>query len=270
MATYFDFKTAGRYYHVIVFKFDIKYSLKSFWKDCRIESKSFPSSIYEDDNIIVEKQSFISAIQYYFGESDYSVSQNGKAPYRYDLFAIQIKAQDIIIIGFPFKSLARNIVQTLIADKKYRTKGNFLKPNLGKVLKETNSESFGKDFVSCSFSGLSMVITGDTNITSINLGGDHPLESTLYKKNFKKMIDENISMPENGIIRCELSGLKDDELPNTRANIHLDNFGNFKLYLHASGKNIFTLPFLMLTLKSLKCLIPTITNPLITLKDEPI
>lgn len=270
MATIFDFKTAGRYYHVIVFKFDTKYSLRSFWKDCKIEAKAFSSSVYEDDDIIVEKQSYISPIQYYFGESDYSATRNSKPPYSYDLFAIQIKEQDIFIVGFPFKSLARDLVKTLIEEKRYKTKGSFLKPNIGKVLKDTNSETFGKDFVSCSFCGLSLVLTGDKNITSINLGGDNPLESALYKKNFKKMIEDNISTPEYGIIKCELSGLENGELPNTRANIHLDNFGNFKLYLHSSGKNIFTLPFLMLTLKRLKCLIPTITNPLISLEDEPI
>lgn len=270
MATFFDFKTAGRYFHVIVFKFDSKYSLRSFWRDCRVEVKTSVSSMYEDEEIIIEKQSFVSPIQYYFGESDYSLLQNKAAPFSYDLFAIQIKGQDIFIVGFPFKSLARDVVKSLIVEKRYKTKGSFLKPNLGKVLKDTDSQNFGNGIISCSFSWLSMVITGDTNITSINLGGDYPLESALYRKNFKRMIDENISTPENGIIRCELSGLSEGKLPNTRANIHLDNYGNFKLYLHASGKNIFTLPFLILTLKSLKCLTSTITNPLISLKDEQI
>lgn len=268
MEQYFEFKTAKRYFHIVAFKFESKFTIRNFWKDCDINLVSQKPAVHDSDEVRIEQIWMNSEKQYYFGEIDYSVNQNLKAPYRYDLFAIELKRQNVFIFGFPFKSLAKELMRKLTEERNYKTKGAFLKPNLGKLIRDTNSQDFGNDLGTGYFSSLSITITGDQNITSIDLGGDRPLESSLYKKNFKRLIEEEQSHVEKGIVRCQTT---DDEMigiPRTRSNIHLDHFGNFKMYVHGSGKNLFTLPFIFTALKATKCLQNTLTNPLINLNDE--
>lgn len=270
MSQHFDIKTSKRYFHMVAFKFSSKFSLKSYWKDCNsgISTNSFLN--FDNQDVRIEHSRITSNVQYYFGENDYSESGTNTAPFNYDLIAIELKKHNIFIFGFPFKLLAKDIIRKLVEDKKYKTKGAFLKPSLDKLVKDTNSQDFGDDWANFYFSSLSMIITGDTNITSIDFEGDKPLESLLYKKHFRKMIEEDLSKIERGVIKCETETALPDNIPKTRANIHLDHYGNFRMYVHGTAKNLFTVPFLFKILNEYKCLQTTLTNPLINLSDEQI
>jgi hypothetical protein len=268
MSPSFDIKTAKRYFHMVAFKFDSKFNLRNYWRDCSFEMDGNSTVVHDSGKIRLEKHSIISDIQYYFGETDYSLNGENEAPYRYDLIAVELKEYNIFIFGYPFKLLAKDIIKRLIEDKRYKAKGSFLKPNLDQLIKLTNSQDFGNEDATCYFSSLSMILTGDTKISSIDLEGDKPLESSLYRRNFKKMIDEDFSKVEKGIIKCEIETELPDGIPKTRSNIHLDHYGNFKMYVHGTGKNVYTVPFLLTILSDFDCLQATLTNPLINLNDE--
>lgn len=225
---------------------------------------------YFSDNSLfrIEKQSVVSNVPYYSGNADYSVNGDKRPPFQYDLIALEIKDQNILVMGFPFKYLAREIVNKLIKDKKYLSKGGFVKPNLDKLLKESTVSDFSDDAYSFHFSSLGLTLTGDTNMTSIDFGGDRPLDSPIYKKLFKDVIQKKQAILENCGLKCEINADEEENIPKTRGNVHLDHFGNLKTYIHGSGKNVFVLPYIFSLLKNHKCVDTTLVNPLLHLQDE--
>jgi len=268
MEKYFDLISSQRYYHLIAFKFETKYSTQNYWKDCGISSKKNNFPLHDNSEFRIEQERIVTNIPYYNGERDYSVNGDGKEPYHYDLFVIELKKLNIFVFGFPFKFLAKTILKNLIDNKKLITKGSFVKPLLDKLIKLNSNTDFVDTSFAYHFSGLELMLTGDTNITSVNLDGDRPLDSPLYKNVFKKLIEGDECKLEKCSLKCET--LKDDSrsIPKTRGNIHLDLAGNYKLYIHGSGNNIFTIPFIFSVLKKTKCLDNTLINPINNLTDE--
>lgn len=267
--SYFDSYSGQRYYHVVAYESNNNlYTLQSFWKDCGILKKENIIS-HDLENFVIEQGKLVTDIKYHFGEEGFSLNDDDKAPYKYDLFAVRLKKQNLLIFGFPFKNIAREKLQKIIGQKKILEKGNFIKTDLNKLIKHSNKQTqFSNDSFITHFSGVELVLTAETNISSVNLDGDMPLESNLYRNVFLDKVENNECKLEKCSLKCETIEHKSNSIPKTKSNIHLDLFGNYKFYVHQSGKNIFTIPFLFEMLSKLKCLKTTLINPILRLENE--
>lgn len=246
---FFNLIAAQRYFHFVAFKFNKTYSAQQYWRECG-ETKEVTT--FESDTYKIEYANFVSHDEYYNGSKvDYSVNLNHAAPFHYDLFCIEIKQSNTFILGFPFQTLAKKIIDAFI--KKHYDDGYFVKADLRKMVKANTLVNDNDEFFA-RFSGVELKLTGDLNITSVNLDGDKPLESDLYKEYFKEHIEnDNIACK---VEKCavKLGIVSSDLIPLSAANIHLDLFGNFKIYIHGSGNNVFTLPYLFEIFKSIDSL----------------
>lgn len=262
-SNYFELVSGQRYYHVVAFEVNSNlYSLQAFWRDCGVLKRN---NIISNDmfNAVIEQGKLITEIRYHFGDEDFSIDGNDKAPFQYDIFAINIKRFNILIFGFPFKAMARVFLEKMIDQKKILSKGNFVKPDLDKLIKQSNKGlHFSNDFFTTHFSGVELILTGETNISSVNLDGDRPLESNLYRNVFLQKVEDNECKLEKCSLKCETFDNESKNIPKSKSNIHLDLFGNYKLYVHGSGKNLFTIPFLFELLAKSKCLKPSLINPI--------
>jgi hypothetical protein len=265
----FNLLFAKRYFHLIAFKSDKNYSIQNFWKDCGIKADN-DSESFNNSNFTIELRKTVSNIRFYNSDEDFSVNKNGEAPYNYDILAIHLKEEDILVFGFPFKYLTKTIIDDLVLNKNLLkiTKGSFLKADLNKLIKINQETAFSDETFSCYFSGIELNLPGDSNITSVNLDGDKPLDSILYKTVFKGLINKNECLIEKGSLRCETLANELNSIPKTGSNIHIDLFGNYKLYIHGTGKNIITIPFIFQLLNNYGCLETTLINPILRLKDE--
>ena len=268
MTKFFDFKTARRYFHFVAFKFENKYSLSTYWKDCNVQAKGGSHLYFENDLFRIEQQTIKSDIPYYNGDKDYSENEDGQPPFLYDLIAVYNKSQNLLLVGYPFKLLAKAIIGKLLNEKKYLSKGAFLKPNLNKLIKQTNSNEFSEPDFNSHFLSLAMTLTGDKFMTSIDLGGDRPLESPIYKSLFKDVIQKKEALIESCSLKFDIDSSEESLVPKTRGNVHLDQFGNLRTYIHGSGKNVFVLYYVLVLLKKYKCDETTLINPLLNLKDD--
>lgn len=266
--SFFSLLSAKRYYHLIAFKAEKDYSIKKFWDDCDVSNKSSVDSSYKIDEFEIELGKILSNLQFYNGGEDYSVNSDGNPPFQYELFAIEIKQLRLFIFGFPFKSLAKTVIESLIVEKKLLNKGSFLRTNLNKLIKINHKTDFVNEMFSSYFSGVELTLTGDTNITSVNLDGDKPLESVLYKTVFLNKIIEDECKLEKCSLKFETTSNNNNDIPKTRSNVHIDLFGNYKLYVHGSGNNIFTIPYMFNLFNSYDCLEQTLINPINRLNDE--
>ncbi len=264
---FFTLVSAQRYFYLIAFKVDNEYNTSSFWKDCGFSIDKKSISNYEVKDFKIEKQCIITPKAYHTGDKNYSVNKYPDPPFNYDVFVLTLKKLKILIFGFPFKSLASIIMENLI-NRDLIAKGNFVKADINKLIKINHNSDFINDSYSAHFVGLELTLTGDTDLSTVYLDGDSPLQSSLYKNVFLKLIDDNKSKLDNCTIKFETFTIKKEITPKSKANLHIDLFGNYKFYVHLNGNNLFTIPYLFDLLNEKDCLLSASQNPLKNLKDE--
>jgi hypothetical protein len=265
----FKLSSSQRYFHLIVFKPDGKnYSLEEFWKDAKILVKNLDKKIYSSNELKIQVGKYVTDTPLYSDGDGYSVIEGTTPPYHYDILAMEIKTLNSFVLGFPFKTLAKIVVSNLIDKSGIFSKGSFIKPNLDKLIRINNNDDFSYNRYSSWCTDLTLNISSDENLSSINLDGDYPLDSALYKDVFLNLIKKK----EATVDRCTLKFLTEldesGQIPITKSNIHADLFGNYKLYVHSSVKNIFTIPFLLDLLEIHDCGIPVKINPIPRIKEE--
>lgn len=266
-ANYFEFLTAQRYFHLVALKINNEYSIESYWRDSGIGKKRRKYRSYDFPDYKIEQVRILSDIPYYFGSLDYSVNGNNEAPYQYDLFVIELKKQGMLILGFPFKQLAKTVLSNLLDGPYPKLKSIFNRVDINKLIRTNHDVDFIEQQFSAYFATIDLRLTGDSKITSVNLDGDRPMESDLYKNVFKGLVEQEFCKLD----RCslKLDTISDGEnIPKTRSIIHVDKFGNYKLYVHGSGNNIFTIPFMFILFRKHKCIETTFNNPIDKLRDE--
>jgi len=255
---FFNLISAQRDYHFVAFKFKTRYSLAQYWKEC---GKTTMTTAYDDDDINIEHVSFVSDRLYYSGlKEDFSVNADKSSPFNYDLFAIHIKKLNTFIFGFPFQAIARDVINSFI--QKHFSFGNFVQVDLKRLVRSESLNAETDNFIA-KFSGVTLKLSGDLNISSVNLDGAKPLESAIYTTFFKDQIEEN--NPLCNVEKCSVKfQVQREEQLVSAANIQLDLFGNFKIYMHSNGNTIFNLPEFFLMLDRLKTTInsTSTSNPL--------
>jgi hypothetical protein len=263
MGEYFNLNTGKRHFHFIALKFYSSYSIQEYWQDCGVEENPSTDYSFEDENFIIEKKSLIDDFPYFTGTKDYSVNRNNTHPYRYDLIAIKIKNQNILALGYPFSFLAKKITFLLVNNKNYLTRSTFIKVNLRELIKQ-KAISFNVSSYRWNFLSLNIRLVNDHNLNSIELKGDCLNDSPYFKTYFKnKIISESLAIRSCQIC-CTIFDTEDDLIPQTKGNIYFNDYGNFRLYVHGSGINIFVIPFLLDDLYMLNCMQMIPSNPLIS------
>jgi hypothetical protein len=263
---FFDLISPQRYFHLVAFKFEAGYSTQAYWKDSQQTIVSVTS--YDTPDFKIEYAKIKSTETYFTGIKDYSVNKDGKSPFNYDLFVIELKSENLFVFGFPFKGLAKTIVEHLLS-KQFLERGKFIKTDLNKLIRINHEASLSDEYFSAHFSGVQLKLTGDLNITSVNLDGDMPLDSMIYKTFFKEKIQEG--NPECKLEKCSHKCgtiLDSDTIPKAKSNIHSDTFGNYRMYVHSGGNNIFTIPFFFNLLENVHCTVLTSSNPIERLNES--
>jgi hypothetical protein len=204
-----------------------------------------------------------------------SVSKDGSPPYLYDVFAIRLRfhAKTYFVFVFPFAALAREIVDRLIITYNLRRRCDLLRVDLPLLIQHSELPSEVKQ-VRTNIVGLQVTVPDDPALSSLSLGGDNPMKSSIYRSFLQEPIRKGTTILEQCILACELqlSGENPDQLAvdqrKSRARVHLDAFGNFKFYLHINGENLITVPYLIQRLISLDCLDTVSINPLHRVEKE--
>lgn len=263
---YFELDVFKRYFHLVAFQSDKKYNVSNFLQDLGGTITRKNNFSHNLDFIVYEGE-INSNLPYYNGEKDYSLNNNGQPPYRYEIFAVQIYKPNIFIVAFPFKLLAKSSVNNAIEKKRLMSKGSFVRCDINKLLAGSGNRDLSDDEFLSYFSGLDFTLTGEENISSVNLDGDKPLEANLYRQVFSKLFNAKKCHLERCSLQCKIQ-YDIDFLPKAKANVHIDIFGNYKLYIHGGGKNIFIIPYLFNLLNVKDCLKTTLSNPIDRLQDE--
>ena len=250
--------SSQRDYHFVAFRFQTKFSLSQYWRECG--NASIINS-YDTEDELIEHAKYTSDRLYYGGFSqDFSVNANRSAPYQYDLFAIQIKRLNIFLFGFPFQAIAKDIIDDFMP--RHFSNGKFQKIDLKRLVK-TELKDAEEEAYNAKFGGVAIKLSGDLNITSVNLDGLKPLESDIYTQFFKSSIENDSAYcsVEKCVIKFQI---KHEDHFISAANIHLDLFGNFKFYMHRTGSTIYNLPMFFHMLDKYKTIIPTTStsNPI--------
>lgn len=261
-----DLLQSQRYYHLISYTGQKNLLKKSFLKDWKISARS---KVEINEDCILNLMSITTDYRYYRGEDDLSINKNDKPPFMYDIFALEHKKLNMTILGFPFKSLTRNITKALVNDYGFIKTTDFLKTDLNKLIhvdeKHTDYYHNKNHFF---FKGVYLTLSGNSYVSTVKLEGKKPLDSDIYKEYFKERLAENKSHLEKCVLRSNTEIDYIDETIKSSSSFHIDKFGNYKLYVHSHSKNITTIISLFEFLHDNACLVETSKNPVLQLRNE--
>lgn len=244
-----------RYYHFVVLRGEAKRIRARFFADQKIHRGDL---LKLSKMCTVRSLRVTSDFQYYRGNDDISV--NGKLVFDGVLF--DHRGLDLIILGFPFKRLMNDMVRHLVTDYDIVAGGNFVNVNMGKLILANEGEtelSMGTN--QFFLAGVNLTVSGDSYLSTVKLEGDKPLDSELYRVYFKPRVHDKKSRLERCTMKCKVGPTPDLENARTVSSIHIDKFGNYKLYVHNQGRNLTSLPVIFEFLDSIDCLSETPYTP---------
>ncbi|HUN17685.1 MAG TPA: hypothetical protein PK622_12760 [Saprospiraceae bacterium] len=254
-----DLSQTQRYYHFVCLKGNKSIIKKTFFSSWNIKEKN---RLKIDNGCILYNYSMISNYQYYKGEVDNSLNRNNKPPYVFDIILLDYSSIDITILGFPYKKMTIDLITSLIQDHKILVNSNFLKINMDNLIHAYDKHTDIYHNENHLFlGGVFLSITGNSFLSTVKLIGDKPLDSEIYINYFKKNLLSKKSHLDKCILKCK-TNLK------TNSSLHIDKFGNYKLYVQNMGKSLLTLPSIFEFLHSIESFIETPNNPVYHILEE--
>lgn len=276
-----DFGVKGiadqRYYHFVLLRGDREFNLPSFWRrigtvvDPAVSAASKGRGWALHHRKLRSDRSFSRA-----ADVAMQVSERGQgaAPFLYDVFALTMnqRGTSLVMVGFPFASLALQVVSEVVSRGLVGATRDFLSVDVPKLVKLMESVPDQSDeSLSLSVVGLQCVVVDDKTLAAVRLGGDAPLRAEIYTKFLKKKIDDGSVRPDNCVLRCD-SGWPADEpdysAESIRSRLRVDEYGNFRPYAQLGCTNLRILPAVIFRLKELGCLKRAVGNPLLRLEDQ--
>jgi hypothetical protein len=251
-----------RYYHFVVLRGAARRIRSRFFDDQNIQKGNL---FKVSADCTARLLRVTSDFPYYRGSEDFSI--NGRLVLDGVLF--DHKALNVMMLGFPFKRLMNDMAHRLATDYGIVAGGNFVKVDMGKLILanegETELSIDGNQFF---LAGVNLTVSGDSYLSTVKLAGDKPLDSELYKVYFKPRVHDNKSRLERCTMKCKV--VSNSDLENTRmvSSIHIDKFGNYKLYVHSQGRNLTALPAIFEFLDSIECLADTPYTPTEHILDD--
>lgn len=254
-----ELKQTQRYFHFVALSGSPADRIRNgFYADQKIK-RARPEKIGKSSTL--QLLSVRSDYQYFRGVLD-------DEPDRlvFDGILLEHKDLNLSLLGFPFKKMMADMVSRLINKFDLQSSGNFVNVNMGKLILEHEKEpdqSYGNsEFF---LAGVDLAVSGDRYLSTVKLQGDRPLESELYTEYFKPKVHKQNSRLQRCTMKCKVSR---DSQPRVVSAIHIDKFGNFKLYVHANSRNIEALPEIFEFLDSIGCLSRTPHAPTMNIFEE--
>lgn len=261
-----ELKQTQRYYHFVVLKGSGKRIGAGFFNRARIKKRK---AIALDSGSTMQPLYVTSDYQYYRGSEDYSESGNGLAPFVFEAILFDCPNLDITILGFPFKKLTVDMVRLLVSDFGILAGGNFVKADMASLIRANDEYTdlyFHEDHYF--LAGVYLSISGDSFLSTVKMEGDKPLDSDIYKNYFKPKIESNECHLEKCILKGRIDLKPKGESIKVLSTIHMDKFGNYKLYVHSQGKNLASVPSIFEFLDNFGCLVETPNNPTLHIHDD--
>ncbi len=259
-------KLTARYYHFVALSGGKDVLKKDFLKAHRITENG---SQKIDTNCIIYQFNYESDKQYYRPEM--ISNPRAKGPFNFDLLLIEQPQSGIVLLGFPFRSMTLILMSSLEKDYRVLSKSNFIKPDLLKLIRANHRRTdlyFNDNHYW--LGGVFISLTGDSFLSNVKLAGDKPLDSDIYKNYFKEKLSKEGT--KSGLEKCLLKSKvpldKDVKDVTVTSTIHIDKFGNYKIYVQNKGKNLVSMPATFDFLKNLECLVQTPKNPVFHISTE--
>ena len=220
------------------------------------------------------------------GHEVFSKDNNGKKPYQYDIFLITrfVSGSLYHSIFFPFNRLGRDIM-TLLQNqagilenssylgvninslvRAYERKLHYLKKESyksGSNAKKKKSRVQFKEEANCIYTKINAVdirLKGDSSVSSVNLSGDEPLTSPIYKKYLRSKLRRNVYTASSCVVSCK-TDRKNAEIEPMHGRIYFDLNGNYRLYMHHNASNVQILTHLIPIIVGTKSYCPIVKNP---------
>ena len=270
-AANFELLVDQRHFYFIALRSTDNYKLTDYWAQVGNIATVKPKKDMVYPNFEIQHRQYRSNFAYPRGKllKVVSSSKDGAPPYLYDLFAARTNFNNktYLVLAFPFAALARDIVDKLIGEYNIRNRCDIIKVDLPVLIQHSDIPS-DTGQIRTTVVGLQVVISDDPALSSLSLGGDNPMKSSIYKHFLHEPIRQGTTILEQCILACELQQSADNtgepiiSPRKRRARVHIDAFGNFKFYVHIKGENVITIPYLMQYLDSSNCLGSVSINPL--------
>lgn len=261
----FTINYAKRYYYFVAFSINNDISSEEVLKGFGIKRSGKSYEQFSNKSFTIHKNTITSDIRYYYGVGD---EEREVAPFEYDVFGIVVNSLNAVIVGYPFKILASITIDKAIKTNKILQKGKFYKPILERYVKLSENTVFRDEVFSSVISGIDLGFTDNgRKIGSMSLGGTDPMSTDIYTQTFSPLIATDNHPLRKCKFTCSLH-INQVGLPTSKAQIQADRFGNLRLYIHDTGRGLFTLPFLLQLLKREKCLLTTTINPISRSENE--
>jgi hypothetical protein len=265
-----------RYYHFVAIR-GATLTPTSYWRkfeDLRDPANSLDMS---DARANVQHRKLVSKTSYARGAVAVKLSakNDGRPPYYYDLFAMRadVGGSPLLLLGFPFASLALDVFKSLVGTREILGNGQFVSANV-KGLVSTMEAGFPRRFdgLNVHVVGVQFSVSDDKHLSNIRLGGDDPLAAEVYQKFLKSRLLRDVVLPDRCALACERlwTPERSDRQPSglLRSRVHFDNNGNFKVYAQSGCGNLIVLPYALGQLHSAGLLDDVRANPLLRMQDD--
>jgi len=255
-----DLKYTQRYFHFVALSGAPTERIRSrFYSDQSVE-RLRPTNL--SATCTLQHLKVTAKYQYYRGVPD-----NSDNPLIFDGVLFSHKGLNISLLGFPFKKMIADMIDRLINKFDLESTGNFVNVDMAKLIKAHEKEP-DQSYRDNEFflAGVDLTVSGNRYLSTVKLQGDRPLESDLYVDYFKPKVETEKSRLEKCTMKCKIS--RESNLPRVVSSIHIDKFGNFKLYVHSNARNLETLPDIFEFLNSIHCLSQTPHPPTMHIVEE--
>lgn len=256
-----------RYYHFIAFEGSKEIIKKSFFNEWSVKEQSRAKL----KNSCVIYHYSIKVVSTYFRGDFNNPNRAIIDPNISDFLIIDYPLLNIVVLGFPFRRQTVDLVKSLINDHSILSKSNFIKVDMNSLIKANNKHTdLFHNENHFWLGGVFINITGDSFLSTVKLTGDKPLDSDIYRNYFKEKL--NRKDKKSGVERCILKSkvgiTNDDTEYQVSSSIHIDKFGNYKLYLQTKARNLLSIPSTFDFLSSLDCLTSTPRNPVEFIEND--
>jgi hypothetical protein len=266
-----------RYFNFVAVKDSRGFSLPRYWRSFGEIARPSRALACNSSFYTIEHRKLRSDKAYARGNVAQELSErgNGRPPFLYDLVAIETEIHDssYFLLGFPFIGLAADIVRDHLARKLFQL-GDLQRVNVPVLLQIMDSDEHRAfEQLAGRMVAVHFIVTDDTSVTNVRLGGDQPLKGEIYTTFLKKRVAAGFVAAAECVLACQREvshGSKEvKETPRLiRSRLHLDKHGNFRFYAHVGCTNLALLPEAMSELDSLGCLHKATANPLDRVNDD--
>lgn len=266
-----------RYYHFVAFRDPGKFQLTSLWKALGAQTEPAHSVAGTGQHYVLQHKKWRLDKAFASGLVANALSEKGKGnpPYLYDVVAAKVQLGDeaFVLVGFPFVGLASYAIERMRANSALSKSLEFVSADVPKLVGIVDAEKQKPPAKAKRFEGLSvkivnlqLVVTDDDSITGVRLGGNDPLAADIYVDFLQKRVSQGYVRPEFCILACERtwsetdSGRRGGE--TLRSRLRVDDYGNFRFYVHVGCANLRLLPFALGHLHMVGCLHKVLGDPL--------